>query len=185
MVRLLIAVLVSWTVARVIPIGLFTLLYLALPVVAAIAIADRGPAGYQGTLGARVTALLRWILSFWAYMVFVTDRFPTRRASLVELDIAPSGAPTAGSALLRLIYGIPEALVLAILAFAGGFIWIIQAIAVLVSRACPRILVRYQRGVLRWAARLLAYQASLVEPYPPFALDTGPEPPVPTEQAPF
>jgi hypothetical protein len=33
----------------------------------------------------------------------------------------------------------------------------------------------FQRGVLRWEARLLAYHSSLIEQYPPFALDTGPE----------
>ena len=182
--RFLIGLLISWTVARVLPVGLFTLLYLALPVIAAVSIDDRGAAGYQTTVGARITGLLRWILSFWAYMVFSTDRFPTRRDSLVDLEITPTGAPTVGSALLRLIYGIPEALVLVILGFIGAFVWIIQAIAVLLTRKCPHPLVAYQRGVLRWAARLLAYQASLVAPYPPFALNTGHEPPPATgEQA--
>jgi hypothetical protein len=33
----------------------------------------------------------------------------------------------------------------------------------------------FHRGVIRWQARLLGYQASLVEPYPPFTVDTGAE----------
>jgi hypothetical protein len=36
----------------------------------------------------------------------------------------------------------------------------------------PSIL-SFQRGVLRWQARLVAYHASLVEEYPPFSFETG------------
>ena len=33
----------------------------------------------------------------------------------------------------------------------------------------------FQRGITRLAARLVAYHASLVQEYPPFAFDMGPE----------
>ena len=39
-------------------------------------------------------------------------------------------------------------------------------------------------GVLRWQARLYAYLAGLVDAYPPFALDTGPETSTMPQQAP-
>ena len=37
----------------------------------------------------------------------------------------------------------------------------------------PAGILGYQRGVLRWQARLVAYHASLVDDYPPLALDTN------------
>jgi hypothetical protein len=52
-------------------------------------------------------------------------------------------------------------------------LWVIAAIAVLLGVAIPRAILGYQRGVLRWQARLVAYHASLVDDYPPFVLDTG------------
>jgi hypothetical protein len=49
-------------------------------------------------------------------------------------------------------------------------------VMVLIQENYPDGLYNFQRGVLRWEARLLGYHASLVDQYPPFALDTGPEP---------
>jgi hypothetical protein len=91
--------------------------------------------------------------------------------------VQTSGSPTVGSALLRLIYSIPSAFVLAILGFVSGIIWIIAAVMVLVQENYADGLYDFQRGVLRWEARLLAYHSSLIEQYPPFALDTGAESP--------
>ncbi|MFQ5473211.1 MAG: DUF4389 domain-containing protein, partial [Dehalococcoidia bacterium] len=39
----------------------------------------------------------------------------------------------------------------------------------------PEGLYNFNLGVMRWEARLLAYHSSLVDPYPPFSLDTGQE----------
>ena len=47
---------------------------------------------------------------------------------------------------------------------------------ILVRETYPAALYDFQRGVLRWQARLLAYHASLVDEYPPLAFYTGPEP---------
>ena len=44
---------------------------------------------------------------------------------------------------------------------------------ILVTRGLPDLLYDFQRGVLRWQARLLAYHASLGEEAPPLALETG------------
>jgi hypothetical protein len=57
----------------------------------------------------------------------------------------------------------------------SGVILLIAAIMVLIQENYPDGLYNFQRGVLRWEARLLGYHASLVEKYPPFALDTGAE----------
>jgi hypothetical protein len=70
---------------------------------------------------------------------------------------------------------IPSAFVLAILNIVGFIIWIIAAISVLIQENYAEGLYNFQLALNRWQARLLAYHASLVDDYPPFAIDTGPE----------
>jgi hypothetical protein len=79
-----------------------------------------------------------------------------------------------GSALLRIVLAIPSALVLAVIGIAGWVVWVVAAISILINEQYPESLWNFQCGVVRWEARLLAYLASLVDPYPPFAFDTGP-----------
>jgi hypothetical protein len=154
---------------------LFGLVYLALPVVAAIFISQRGAQGYLEQDAPRVTGWVRWIIALYAYLGILTDRFPTEKPEeIVHFEVKPGGSPTVGSALLRLIYSIPSALVLAILGIASGIVLIIAAIMVLIQENYPDGLYNFQRGILRWEARLLGYHASLVGEYPPFALDTEP-----------
>ena len=156
---------------------IFGLVYLVLPVVAAIFVSQKGGEKYLAEDGPRVTGWLRWIVSFYAYLGILTDRFPTEKPEeIVRFEVQTSGTPTVGSALLRLIYSIPSALVLSILAIVSAVIWVIAAVMVLVQEDYPDGLYNFQRGILRWEARLLGYHASLVEQYPPFALDTEPEP---------
>jgi len=156
---------------------IFGLVYLVLPVVAAIFISQRGGEKYLTEDGPRVTGWLRWIVAFYAYLGILTDRFPTERPEeIVRFEVQTGGTPTVGSALLRLIYSIPSAIVLSILSIASAVIWIIAAVMVLVQENYADGLYNFQRGILRWEARLLGYHASLVEQYPPFALDTDPEP---------
>jgi hypothetical protein len=77
-----------------------------------------------------------------------------------------------GSSLLRLVTSIPSAIVLCFLSLISGVMWLISAIGVLVVAHVPDSILGFQRGVLRWQARLVAYHASLVDDYPPFMLDT-------------
>ncbi len=153
------------------------LVYLVLPVVAAIFVSQKGGEKYLAEDGPRVTGWLRWIVAFYAYLGILTDRFPTEKPEeIVRFEVQTSGTPTVGSALLRLIYSIPSAFVLSILAIVSAVIWLIAAVMVLIQENYPEGLYNIQRGILRWEARLLGYHASLVERYPPFALDTEPEP---------
>ena len=170
--RILIAVIV-YTVAS----GILGLVYLAVPVVAAIFISQKGGEKYLAEDGPRVTGWLRWIVAFYAYLGILTDRFPSEKPEeIVRFEVQTGGTPTVGSALLRLIYSIPSALVLSILAIVSAVIWVIAAVMVLVQEDYADGLYNFQRGILRWEARLLGYHASLVEQYPPFALDTDGEP---------
>jgi hypothetical protein len=123
-----------------------------------------------------MTGWLRWVLALYAYIGILTDRVPSEKPEeIVHFEVQTGGSPTVGSALLRLIYSIPSAFVLALLGFVAGIVWIIAAVMVLVQENYADGLFDFLRGVLRWEARLLAYHSSLVEQYPPFALDTGAE----------
>ena len=156
---------------------IFGLVYLGLPVVAAIFVSQKGGEKYLAEDGPRVTGWLRWIVAFYAYLGILTDRFPSEKPEeLVRLEVQTGGTPTVGSALLRLIYSIPSAIVLSVLSIVSAVIWLIAAVMVLIQENYPEGLYDFQRGILRWEARLLGYHASLVEQYPPFALDTEPEP---------
>jgi hypothetical protein len=161
------------------------LVYLVLPALAAIFVSQRGPERFLQEDGPRMTGWLRWFLAFYAYIGLLTDRFPIEKPEeIVRFEVQASGRPTVGSALLRLILSIPSAFVLALLGILAAIVWLIALILVLIRETYPENLHNFQRGLLRWAARLLAYHASLIDQYPPFALDTGSEAPPPVEQHP-
>jgi hypothetical protein len=152
------------------------LVYLLFPALAAIFVSQKGPEKFLEEDGPRMTGWLRWVLALYAYLGLLTDRFPSEKPEeIVRFEVQTGGSPTVGSALLRLIYSIPSAFVLGLLGIVAGIVWIIAAIMVLVQENYPDGLYDFLRGVMRWEARLLAYHSSLVEQYPPFALDTGAE----------
>ena len=67
------------------------------------------------------------------------------------------------------VKAIPSCLVLALLSIVSTIVSLIAAISILLMERYPMRLWNFQRGVVAWQARLLAYLASLVEPYPPFS----------------
>jgi uncharacterized protein DUF4389 len=149
------------------------LLWLGPPVVAAILISQKGGQRYLDESGPTVTNVLNWILDLFAYLALLTDELPGRGVHPVRLAVERSGSPSVGSALLRLLYAIPSLIVLAILAFIGSIVWVVAALLVLVDESYPESLWRFQLGLVRWEASLLAYLASLVDRYPPFTLETS------------
>ncbi len=156
---------------------IFGLVYLLLPVLAAILVSNRGSQRFIEEEGPRLTGWLRWLIAFYAYLSILTDRFPTEKPEeIVRFEVRTGGSPTVGSALLRLIYSIPNAFVFLLLGIVSVVVWLIAAVMVLILEDYPDGLYNFQRGILRWEARLLGYHASLVDQYPPFALDTQPEP---------
>jgi hypothetical protein len=156
------------------PIGL---LWLGLPLVAAILVSQKGGQRYLDEDGPTVTRALNWILDLVAYLALLTDQLPGRGEHPVRCQVDRSGSPTVGSALLRILYAIPSLIVLAILTFVGAIVWVIAVVLVLVDENYPESLWRLLLGIVRWEACLLAYLASLVDSYPPFALETGPASP--------
>ena len=152
---------------------LICVLYGALPVIAAIAISSQSSAKYAQDVAPRLWKLLEWLLQFSAYMMMIVDRVPTGGDFPGKIELRITGTPTAGSALARLATSLPSGFVLMLLWLGSGVAWVVAAVFVLVGAPMPPSILAFQRGVLRWQARLVAYHASLVEEYPPFALDTG------------
>jgi Domain of unknown function (DUF4389) len=152
------------------PVGL---LWLGLPLVAAIVVSQKGGQRYLDEDGPTVTRALNWILDLVAYLALLTDQLPSRGDHPVRFQVDRSGSPTVGSALLRLFFAIPSLIVLAILTFVGAIVWVIAVVLVLVDEKYPDSLWRFLLGIVRWEACLLAYLASLVDRYPPFVLETG------------
>jgi uncharacterized protein DUF4389 len=165
--RVALLVLIGWLGH---PIGL---LWLGLPVVAAILVSQKGGQRYLDEDGAAVARVLTWILALVAYLALLTDQLPSRGEHPARFQVDRSGSPTVGSALLRILYAIPSLIVLAILTFVGAIVWVIAVVLVLVDEKYPESMWRFLLGIVRWEACLLAYLASLVDRYPPFALETG------------
>lgn len=163
---------------------LFAVAYVALPVIAASRIASRGPAAYLEQDGPRVTRLLAWIAAIGAWAGLVTDRLPASTPDeLVTLAIPRTSHPSTGHALARVITGLPSAIVLALLGCLGALVWLWAAITILVGERVGPGAFGYLAGLQRWSMRLLAYQASLVDEYPPFSFTDVAPPHVPAAQA--
>lgn len=165
--RIAVLVVIGW-IAH--PIGL---LWLGVPLVAAILVSQKGGRRYLDEEGPTVTRIIGWILELAAYLTIVTDRLPGDSERTVSLRIERSGSPTLGSALLRIVAVIPSLIVLAILTFIGAIVWMIALVCALVGGTYPEGMWRFLLGIVRWEACVLAYLASLVDRYPPFALQTA------------
>ena len=151
------------------------LVYLALPVLAAVLISQKGGARYLEDRGGPAMTLLQWYLALYTYLSMLADKIPSEPEEIISFEVRTQGTPSVGSALLRLIFSIPSAIVLALLGIIAMFIWIVAVVSVLINESYSEGLYNLQLGIMRWHARLLGYHASLVDQYPPFALDTGPE----------
>jgi uncharacterized protein DUF4389 len=173
--RLVIAIALGWVGATAGWLG--CAVFLALPVIAAVVISTRGSQAYLDDTGPKVWRVVSWLLAFSAYMLLLTDRFPAGETTEVQIHIRPDGHPTTGSALFRLITSIPSGFVLGILGFVSSVLFVVAAVMVLIDQQVPAGILGYQRGVLRWQARLAGYHASLVEEYPPFSFEADPAQP--------
>jgi hypothetical protein len=156
------------------------LIYLAVPVYGAIQISQKGAARYLAESEQNITKWLRWLAGAASYLFLLTDTFPTdEKPHAVRFDVTPSGEPTAGGVLLRIITAIPHAIVLGLIGIVTFVLLIIAAIMVLISEKYPAGIFAFIRGDLRWNARMYVWMAGLTQEYPPFSFDTGPEGPEP------
>ncbi len=147
----------------------FVLAYVALPAFACLRLSSHA-GRYFDEDAPRVLRVLRWLAAISGWAGLIAEHLPSSAPDeriIVVIDGRPHA--TAGSALLRVLTGIPSALVLVLLFMVGAFVWIWSALSVLfVERVGPRAF-GFLVGLQRWTVRLLAYQASLVDPYPPFS----------------
>jgi len=171
LLRIVLAIMLGWI--GITAGWLVCMLYGLLPVIAAIAVSSRGGDGYLATVGPKLWRVLVWLLQFGAYMALITDRFPTGDDDAIRIEIQFTGKPTIGSALTRLATSIPSGLMLIFLWCVASVLWLVAAVVVLLDGQMPDAILAFQRGVLRWQSRLVAYHASLVEEYPPFLFETG------------
>lgn len=165
--RLALLIVIGWTVH---PLGL---LWLGLPIVAAVLLAQNGGRRYLDEDGRMITGVLSWIVGLAAYLALLTDVLPGGGREPVRFEVARSGSPTTGSALLRILSAIPSVIVLSILVCFGAIVWWVAAVLVLAGGTYPESLWHFLRGIVRWEACLVTYLASLVDRYPPFRLETG------------
>lgn len=157
---------------------IFMVGFIALPVFAAARLTSQGekPHAYVAEDGPLVISVLRWFAAISAWVGLVSDELPRRSPEeTVRIDVEASGHPTATSALLRLITGLPSAFVLALLGWVGIFVWLWAALSVLFTERVGTHAFNYLIGLQRWSIRLLAYQASLVDEYPPFSFADSPD----------
>jgi len=153
----------------------FVIAYVALPAFAAARLGRREPEEYLASDGPRVVRLLRWFASVYAWFALVSDSVPLGEDELtVKVEVEPCGRPTPGAALVRVLTGLPSAIVLALLGFIGCFVWLWAAVNVLVRDRVGDTTFAYLAGLQRWSIRLLAYQAALVDGYPPMSFEDAP-----------
>ncbi len=171
LLRLVLAIVLGWV--GITAGWLVCMLYGALPLITAIAISSFGRDQYESEIAPKVSRVLVWLLQLSAYMVLLVDRFPAGEDTQTRVAIRITGKPSVGSALYRLLTSLPSGLVLMLLWCVSGIVCFIAAWIVLFGEPIPHSMLGFQRGVLRWQARLVAYHASLVDEYPPFELDTS------------
>lgn len=149
--------------------SVYWMMYLALPAVAALLITQKGGEHYLLGDAPRIIRVLKWLAGAYAYLWLLTDKAPgLDEPGSVELEMDPSGQPTAASALTRLLTSLPALIVLAVLSFGACFLWVIGAVAILLVRRPPTFVVDFLRTTLRYQFRLIAYHLSLVDAYPSF-----------------
>lgn len=152
--------------------ALFAAAYVALPAFAAARISAAGATAYVESDGSRVLAALRWLAAVSAWAGLIAEDPPLSSPDeTVRLEIDGRPLSTPSSALWRLVTGLPSAFVLAILCWLGVLVWLWAAFTILLNERVGERAFNYLVGVQRWSIRLLAYQASLVDEYPPFTFE--------------
>lgn len=154
------------------------LLYLGVPVLAAVLISQRGGKRYIEQSADDMQRWLRYVAAFFSYLLLLSDKItPGEAGSMVRFEVRASGEPTVGGVLVRIILAIPHAIVLGLLSVVAFFLVVIAAVMILIQESYPAGIFSFLRGYMRWNARLYAYMAGLLQEYPPFAFDTEAETP--------
>jgi len=142
-----------------------------LPILSAVKIRAHG-ADFHKAYGEDYRKLLNWVASFYAWMLFLSDEFPSwGDEGSATLRVEFTGTPSLGSALLRFILVIPIAILFYLVGIVATVIMWITGIMVLINQTPPAFSEPFQRKALQLGMRVLGYSASLVEKTPPFELE--------------
>ena len=120
-------------------------------------------------------ALSRFSNRIGAYLVLLTDRYPSTEAEQsVHLDFEYPDVRqdlNRWMPLVKWLLAIPHYIVLAVLGVGAIVAVFIAWFAILITGRYPRPLFNYVVGVGRWALRVQAYTSLLItDRYPPFSL---------------
>lgn len=150
--------------------AVYWLLYFSIPALVALVVLQRGAEHYEGEVAPRIVRVLRWLAGAYAYLWMLTEVLPTADpGGPVDLEVElTTRMPTASSCLLRLLSSLPALLLGAILSLASAVLWVIAAIAILITEQMPGWIVDFLMLTLRYQSRLAAYHLSLVDRYPSF-----------------
>lgn len=148
------------------------LVIVLLPLYAAVQISSQKEKYLQNET---VKGWLKSYIGLASYVYLLTDEFDGTKDPSFRFDVTPGGTPSLGGALLRYIFGIPHMIAIGILGWVASIIWFVGSVMILFNEDYAAGLYDIQRGIVRWIARYVAYHASLVQEYPPFAFDTGSE----------
>jgi len=160
--------------------------FVGLPVFAAVRLSSREDAKHSYIVndGPMVIAALRWFAALSAWAGLIAEHVPSRSPDeTVRIDVETTANPTPRTALLRLLWGLPSALVLGFLCWLGVVVWLWAALSILFTERVGPGAFNYLVGLQRWSIRLLAYQACLVDEYPPFSFADLVPPALPTARA--
>jgi hypothetical protein len=93
----------------------------------------------------------------------------------VRLDIDHQEQYSRWMPLVKWLLVIPHYIVLIVLWIGAFFAIVISWFAVLITGRYPRGLWNYVVGVARWTTRVTTYHYLMVDPYPPFSLESDPD----------
>ena len=119
---------------------------------------------------------MRWRANAVAYMALLRDEYPPFGPGDggYPVTFGVAGFPETRDRLsvgLRLIYAIPQIIVLMFLGIAWGVTVIIGWFAILFTGRYPEGLYTFGVGYMRWSLRVEAYLLLMRDEYPPFSFD--------------
>jgi hypothetical protein len=123
-----------------------------------------------------INFFMRWRANAVAYMALLRDEYPpfgpgdgSYPASLAVAEFPETRDRL--SVGLRLIYAIPQLIVLVFLGIAWAITVIIGWFAIVFAGRYPEGLYTFGVGYMRWSLRVEAYLLLMRDEYPPFSLD--------------
>ena len=117
---------------------------------------------------------LRWRVRAVSYLMLLEDPYPPFGDAPYPASIEifePMEPRKRLSIALRLLYVIPQLIVLFFVLIAWGFTTIAAWFVILFTGSYPKALFDFGVGAMRWRLRVEAYLLLMVDDYPPFSLD--------------